>query len=100
MEFEKQTAITLHKSRPHIVDKKFPIGGRPFYPFAVFGTRDPVKTNAMRRDEIEFSFEIVQGNPGLNTRDHAAHIKQFGSAAEEWLLVGIEAESFVAEEPA
>ena len=36
----------------------------------------------------------------MNSRDRAAHIKQFGSAAEEWLLVGIEAESFVAEEPA
>ena len=36
----------------------------------------------------------------MNSRDHAAHIKQFGSAAEEWLLVGIEAEPFVAEEPA
>jgi len=74
MEFEKQTAITLHKSRPHIVDEKFPIGGRPFYPFAVFGARDPVKTNPVRRDEIEFFFEIGQWSPGINTRDHPPHV--------------------------
>jgi len=36
----------------------------------------------------------------MNSRDHAAHIEQFGGAAEERLLVGIEAEPLVTEEPA
>ena len=54
----------------------------------------------MRRDEIEFFSEIGQRDSRMNPRDHAADIEQFGSASEERLLVGIEAESFVAEEPA
>ena len=36
----------------------------------------------------------------MNSRDHAAHIEQFGGAAEERLLVCIEAEPLVTEEPA
>jgi len=35
----------------------------------------------------------------MNPRDHAVDIEKFSSAAEERLLVGIEAEPFVTEEP-
>ena len=74
IEIQQQATVRFQKTRSDILDEKFPIGGRPFYPFAVFVARDPVKTNAMRRDEIEFFFEIGQWNPGLNTRDHAPYV--------------------------
>lgn len=57
-----------------------------------------MKTNAMRRDEIEFFSEVGQRNLRMNPRDHAADIEQFGSASEERLLVGIEAEPRMTEE--
>jgi len=57
-----------------------------------------MKTNTMGRNEIEFFSEIRQRNLWMNPRDHAADIEEFGGAAEERVLVGIEAESFVTEE--
>jgi len=53
----------------------------------------------MRCDQIEFFSEIGQRDPRINPRDHAADIEKFGSASEERLLVCIEAEPFVTEEP-
>ena len=52
----------------------------------------------MPGNEIEFFSEIRQRNLWMNPRDHAADIEEFGGAAEERVLVGIEAESFVTEE--
>lgn len=54
----------------------------------------------MGRDEIEFFSKVGQRNLRINPRDHAADIEKFGSASEEGLLVGIEAETFVTEESA
>ena len=59
-----------------------------------------MKTNPMPGNEIEFFSEVGQRNLRMNPRDHAVDIEQFGSASEERLLVGIEAEPFVTEEPA
>src|SRR5260370_37048288 len=59
-----------------------------------------MKTNPMPGSEIEVFSKIWQRNLRMNSRDHAADIEKFGSGLEERLLVGIEGEPFVTEEPA
>ena len=54
----------------------------------------------MPGNEIEFFSEVGQRNLRMNPRDHALDIEQFGGASEKRLLVGIETEPFVTEEPA
>src|SRR5260370_22937163 len=54
----------------------------------------------MGGDEMEFCYKMWERNLRVNSRNHAADIEKFGSASEERLLVGIEAEPFVTEEPA
>src|SRR5207248_10146599 len=80
------------------VDEKFPNARRQYTPFAIFGACYSMKTNTMGRNKIEFFSKIGQRNSRMNPRDHAVDIEQFGSASEERLLVGIEAEPFVTEE--
>src|SRR5207302_2780828 len=83
-----------------IVDKKFPIGGCPFEPFSVVGTREPVKTNAVAGYEIEFSSKIGQRRLRLNAPDHAANVEELGCAAEERLLIRVKPQSLVTKYPA
>src|SRR5437763_15106101 len=54
--------------------------------------------STLGRNEIDVFSQIGQLDLWMNPRDHAADIEEFGSAAEERLLVGIEAETFVTEE--
>ena len=54
----------------------------------------------MSGDKIEFLAEIRQRCLRIDSRDHAANVKELGCAAEERFLVRVEAESLVTEEPA
>src|SRR4029077_15800630 len=95
IKFQQETPLRFEKSRSNIVDKKFPIGGCPFEPFSVVGTREPVKKNAGAGYEIEFFSEIGQWRLRLDAPDHAADAEEVGCAAEERLLIRIKPESLV-----
>jgi len=82
--------------RPHVADKKFPIGGRPFNAVAHFA--DPVKTNPVRGHEIEFSTEIGRGSLSLDLTNNARNVEQLSGGAEERFVVGIETKDVMAEE--
>jgi hypothetical protein len=58
IKFQQETSVRFEKSCSDILDKKFPVGGCPFEPFSVLGTPEPVKTNAVAGDKIEFFPEI------------------------------------------
>src|SRR5262245_44141471 len=60
IEFQTKPAVRFEESRAHITDEEFPISLGPFHPFTVFAPSDPVETNTMRGDEIEFLIEIGQ----------------------------------------
>ena len=60
IKIQQETAVRFEKPRPDIVDEKIPIDGSPFVPLSVFRADYSVKTNAMRRDEIEFFSKIGQ----------------------------------------
>ena len=100
VEFQKQTPARLEESCPNIVEEKFPIGRRPFQPFTVFGAPNAMETNTVTGHEIEFLSKIRQRCLGMNPRDHASNIEELSCAAKERFIVGVESESFVAEEPA
>lgn len=100
IEVEKQTTVRSQEPRTDIVDAKFPISGSPFFPCAIYVPCDPVKTNAMRRDQIELFSKIGQRNLRMNARDRAPHVQQRSRAAKEWFFVSVEADSFVAEKTA
>ena len=90
----------FEKSCPNIVDEKLPIGSSPLLPHAIFVSFDPMKTNPMAGDEIEFFFEIGQWRLRMNSRNDPANAEKLRCAAEKQLLVCVQPESFVAEEPA
>jgi hypothetical protein len=95
IEIEKQPAVLVQETRPNVIDKKFPIGGRPFNTIA--DAPDPVKTNPVRRDQIEFPAEIGEGSLSFDPADDPRNLEQSSRGAEERLSIGIEAENVVAE---
>ena len=90
--------MRLEESRPNIVDKKFPIGGRPFRPHVIFVPRDPVKTNPMTCDEIEFFAKIGQGNARIDSPNNSRDVEVFRHRPEKWILIEVETETAVSEE--
>ena len=100
VEFQKQSPARLEKSCPNIVDEKFPIGLRPFQPFAVLLPIDAMKTDTMASHEIKLLSKIRQRCLGKDPRDNAPNIEKLSCAAEERFIIGVESECFVAEEPA
>ena len=88
----------FEESRPNIVDEKFPIGRRPFLPHVIFVSRDPVKTNPMACDEIEFFAEIGQGNARIDSPNNSRHVEVFRHRPEEWIIIEVETEAAVSEE--
>ena len=92
--------MLFEESRPDIADEKLPIGRSPLNPFAIFAARDPMKTDAMAGDEVEFSSQIGQRRLRMNSRDNATNAEKLGRSLEERVLVRIDSEAFVAEEPA
>ena len=90
--------MRFEESRPNIVDEKFPIGRDPFLPHVIFVPRDPVKTNPMACDEIEFFAEIGQGNTRLDSPNNSRHVEVFRHRPEERIIVEIETQTAVSEE--
>lgn len=90
--------MRFEQSCPDIVDEKFPIGRYPFPPYVIFVPRDPVKTNPMACDEIEFFAEIGQGNTGLDSPNNPTHVEISGHRAEERIIVEIETQAAVSQE--
>lgn len=88
----------FEESCPNIVDEKFPIGRRPFLPHVIFVSRDPVKTNPMARDEIEFFAEIGQGNARIDSRKNSRQVEVFRHRPEEWIIIEVETEATVSKE--
>src|SRR4029453_7566865 len=88
IEFQKKPAVRFEESRAHIVNEKFPVSLRPFQPFTVFAPRNPVKKDAMGRDQIEFFSEIGQRLPGIDSRDGAANAEELGRPAEKRFVIG------------
>jgi hypothetical protein len=100
VELQEETSVRFEKSCSDIVDEKFPIGERPFEPFSVFGTREPVKTNAVAGYKVEFSSEIGQRRLRFDAPNDAVNIEELGCPAEKRLLICVKPESFVTEESA
>ncbi|MDP9292657.1 MAG: hypothetical protein M3O82_09885 [Verrucomicrobiota bacterium] len=97
IELQEQTAIRPKKSRPDVVDKKFPIWRLPLVPVIVRRAIYAMKTNAMRGHEVKLFSEIGQGSLGMDSRDHALDAQKIGCAAEKRRVVGIEAEPLMSE---
>ena len=77
------------------MDEKFPISPRPFLPLV---PSDPVETDAMTSDEIEFFPEIGQGSTRIDSPNKSRHVKVFRHRPEEWIIVEVETETAVSEE--
>ena len=90
--------MRFEESRPNIVDEKFPIGRDPFLPHVIFVPRDPMKTNPVACDEIEFFAEIGQGNTRLDSPNNSRHVEVFRHRPEERIIVEIETQTAVSEE--
>ena len=90
--------MRFEESCPNIVDEKFPIDRRPLLPQVIFVPRDPVKTNPMACDEIEFFAEIGQGDTRLDSPNNSRHVEVFRHRPEEWIVVEVETETAVFEE--
>src|SRR5579884_3380310 len=58
IEFQQQTPTRFEKSGANIANKKSPVLGGPFHPFAMLAARDSVKTNSVTGHEIEFAAEV------------------------------------------
>lgn len=97
---EKQTPAWLQKSCADIVDEKLPIGGCPFQPFAIFGTRDPMETDAVTGDEIESLSQIRERGSRSDPRNDAANAQKLCRAAPKCVFAGVDSKSFVAKETA
>ena len=54
----------------------------------------------MRSNEVEFFAEVRQRGLCIDARDDAADAKQLSRAAEERFVIGVQSETFVAEESA
>ena len=87
----------FEESRPNVVDEKFPIVRSPFFSLVPC---DPVKTDAMTSDQIEFFPEIGQRRLRIDSRDDAANPEELRRAAPKCVVVRVQAESFVAKETA
>lgn len=74
MEFEQQASARSQEPGPDVIDEKFPIGSRPFDPFAVLVARYPVETDAVAGNQIELFSEIGQLNLWMNTRDDTPYV--------------------------
>ena len=90
----------FQKSGADIVDEEFPVGLRPFQPFTVFSACDPVKTDAMRSDEIELSAEVRQRSLRIDPADDTLDVKELGHPPEKRFVIRIEADALVAEQTA
>ena len=88
----------FEESRSNIADEKFPIDRRPLLPHIIFVPGDPVKTNSMSCDEIEFLAQIGQGNTRIDSPNHSRHVEVFRHRPEEWIVVEVETETAVFEE--
>jgi hypothetical protein len=100
IEIQQESAVRLESPGPDIVDKKFPIARTPFNPGAVWLARGAVKTNAVRRNEIELFAKLRQRKARLNSRDDARNIEVLYHRPKEWIIPCIESDAAVAEEPA
>ena len=87
----------FEEPRSNIVDEKFPIGRSPFLRLVPC---DPVKTDAMTSDEIEFFPKIRQRRLRIDSRNEPANAEELCRAAPKWVVVRIQAESFVTKETA
>ena len=58
-----------------------------------------METDPVRRDEVEFFAEIRQRCAWIDSRDDPVNGKELGRAAKKRLVVGIEPETSVAQEP-
>ena len=90
--------MRFEESCPNILDEKFPIGGRPFLPHVIFVSCDPVKTNPMSRDEIEFFAEIGQGSSRIDSPDNSRNVEVAAHRPKEWIITDVETETAVPEE--
>jgi len=90
--------VRFEEPRPDIVDEKFPIGRRPLRPRVVFVPCDPVKTNPMPCDEIEFLAEIGQGSTRLDSPNNSRHVEVFRHRPKKRIIVEVETETAVSEE--
>ncbi len=59
-----------------------------------------MEADAMRGNQVEFSAEIRQRRLRVDSRYDAVNAEKFGRAAEERLVIGIEPEAFMPEQPA
>src|SRR5215831_20332135 len=90
----------LQKLCSDIVNEKFPIGSCPFLPHAIFIPCDPVKTDTMSGNKVEFFPQIGKRCLGTDSPDDATHVEELGCALEERIVICIETKSFVTEETA
>ena len=97
IELQEETSVGLEKSGSDVVDEELPIGRRPFLPLAVFVTGDAVETDAMCSDQVEFFSEVRQRRLRVYSSNHAPHTEQLRRSAKERLVIGVQANSFVAE---
>ena len=58
---------------------------------------NPLEADAMRRYQIEFLFQIGQGDIRIDACDDAANIEQGEGVAEKLVVVQIQAQHFVSE---
>lgn len=65
--------MLVQQSSPNVVDKKSPIGERPFNAVAHFS--DSVKANPVRGNEIELFAEIGKGSVSFDPPDDSRNIK-------------------------
>ncbi len=96
IKIEQEPPVRREKTIADIFDKKFPIVGRPFTRSLVVVRTNSVETNSVRRHEVETLAEIGQGDAAIDPSDDAFHIQQFGCAAKERLVIGVETERVVA----
>jgi len=92
--------VRFEESRAHIVDEEIPVSLCPFQPLTVFAPCDPVETDAMRSNEIELFAQIGQRHLRIDSRDDAANAEEFGRPPEKRFVIGIQPQTFVAEQTA
>ena len=90
--------MRFQNSCSDIVDEKFPIGRSPFFPCPVLVARDPMETDAVASDEIEFLFQIRQRHLRRDPRNDATNAEKLSRSLKERIFVSIEAESFMTEQ--
>ena len=83
------------KALPNVVDEKFPMIRVPF--FAGARAADALKTNSMRRYQIEFLPQIGQGSVRIDPRDDPPNPQHIESVAKKLMVIQIETERVVSE---